>query len=349
MVAEEQLKRQRENVQAILDREGLTKKYIPDFSVRLMDVWEGNPRLNVDEGALDELAGSIATVGVREPLLGFPVSERAKIIDGQRRLLACRKVERETAPLILVEGLAEEEKLILALSAAITQKKLSLVEEGYWMQDLKNRGYAPDQIARFMGCALPTVWERLAIMSLPEGILAALASGNLSRQEGLLLARCPRDLVGQMVQDLEGFRRRYLSEGGRRPNAKRVEQEAIRELAPQGRQLQSVQQAAGLVAQPRRVVSTPQEALFRELRSALGRLGDCLDDLAKLGNEQLGPEAIEELIRERRFSPNLLATLYSEADEATGLLENFISRLERLGHKDFISRLQKAAAASKKK
>ncbi len=80
-----------------------------------------NPRTNFDEAALQELADSIKTLGLLEPLIvrhsgaspsGAPAYE---LLAGERRLRACRLADIETVPIRILDGVDDRTATRIAL------------------------------------------------------------------------------------------------------------------------------------------------------------------------------------------------------------------------------------------
>ncbi|MGI6240300.1 MAG: ParB/RepB/Spo0J family partition protein, partial [Christensenellales bacterium] len=69
--------------------------------IRLIDPNQNQPRRSFDEGALKELAQSIAAVGVLQPIIVAPAGERYEIIAGERRYRASRLAGLDEIPAIV--------------------------------------------------------------------------------------------------------------------------------------------------------------------------------------------------------------------------------------------------------
>ena len=107
-----------------------------------------NPRVEFEEGALEELAGSIASRGVIQPVIVRPASGgRYQLVAGERRWRAAQKAQLHEIPAIIRE-LDDREVTALALIENIQREDLNPVEEARAYHRLSDRdGMAQAEIA----------------------------------------------------------------------------------------------------------------------------------------------------------------------------------------------------------
>ena len=107
-------------------------------SLRLGDLVPGQyqPRTRMDEGALYELAESIRTQGVMQPILVRPLPGGGhEIIAGERRVRAARLAGLESVP-VLVRDVPDEKAAVMALIENIQREDLNPLEEAQGLQRL---------------------------------------------------------------------------------------------------------------------------------------------------------------------------------------------------------------------
>ena len=139
------------------------------------------PRKRFDENALMELADSIGTHGLLEPIAvrkkenGF-----YEIIAGERRWRAARMAGLGEIPAIVRE-IGDEEAALLALIENLQREDLNPVEEALGYKDLMERyALTQEEAAKRVGKARASVANLLRILRLPKDVLAMVEEGRLS-------------------------------------------------------------------------------------------------------------------------------------------------------------------------
>ena len=97
---------------------------------------EYQPRTNMDQASLEELAASIKSQGIIQPILERPVSAgRYEIIAGERRWRAAQIAQLAEVP-VLVRNIPDEATLAVALIENIQRENLNPVEEAVGLKRL---------------------------------------------------------------------------------------------------------------------------------------------------------------------------------------------------------------------
>ena len=139
------------------------------------------PRRDFDPEELEELAESIRTHGVIQPLT---VRERPngyyQIIAGERRWRASRLAGLEEIPAVIIE--ADDKKAMeLALIENLQRSDLNPVEEANGYDSLiREYGLTQEEAAARVGKSRPAVANALRLLSLCEGVLDKVRSGELT-------------------------------------------------------------------------------------------------------------------------------------------------------------------------
>ncbi len=178
-----------------------------------------NPRR--DLGDLTEIADSIRTVGIRQPLTVVPVynvpdfaGETRQDTDGMpygyvtvighRRAAAAALAGRTTVPAIIDDALTPAQQLELMLVENVQRADLSPVEEADGYQGLLDLGLDVDAIARETGRSESTVRRRLKLVALPEKAREKLHRGQATLEQAARLEEFEDDptLVEQLAKVL---------------------------------------------------------------------------------------------------------------------------------------------------
>lgn len=140
------------------------------------------PRTAFDDAGLDELAESIRSQGVVQPLVVTPQDEgHFAIIAGERRWRAARRVGLDTVPVVVREVAGDRELLELALVENLQREDLNAVEEAEAFQALRERfDLSQEEIAARVGKARSTVANSLRLLNLPGAVQDLLRDGRLS-------------------------------------------------------------------------------------------------------------------------------------------------------------------------
>ena len=140
------------------------------------------PRTHFNPDELDELAVSIAEHGIIQPLIVTkkPEDTMYTLIAGERRLLAARKANMATVPVIVRE--ANQQDLVeLALIENVQRSDLSALETAEAYRQLAGEfGLTHEQIADRVGKSRVSVTNTLRLLQLPASVQQALASGEIS-------------------------------------------------------------------------------------------------------------------------------------------------------------------------
>ncbi len=164
---------------------------LKSLSISSIEPLPGNPRKHFDEGALDELAASIATRGVIQPIIVRPKGAgRYQLVAGERRWRAAQKARLHQIP-ALVRDLDEREVMALALIENLQREDLNPVEEARAYQRLSDQeGMTQAEIARMVEKSRSHVANIQRLLGLPDDVLNLVEVGSLSMGHA-------RALIGQ--------------------------------------------------------------------------------------------------------------------------------------------------------
>lgn len=139
------------------------------------------PRKSFDEEALEELANSIATHGVIQPLLVRPLADGGyQLIAGERRWRASRMAGLTEVPVVIRE-MSDSEAMELALVENLQREDLNPIEEAQGLALLmETYGLTQEQAAKRVGKSRPAVANAMRLLALPQDVLAMVERGDLS-------------------------------------------------------------------------------------------------------------------------------------------------------------------------
>lgn len=162
------------------------------------------PRRQIDEDDLRELAASIADRGVLQPILVRPDPEqpdRFEIIAGERRWRASQLARLHEVP-VIVRQFSDGESLEVALIENLQRQDLSPLEEAEGYRRLMEEyAHTQEDVAKVVGKSRSHVANTLRLLTLPEPIKRLVDDGQLSagHARALLTAAEPEALARRVV------------------------------------------------------------------------------------------------------------------------------------------------------
>jgi ParB family chromosome partitioning protein len=140
------------------------------------------PRHHFDQTALEELAASIKSQGLIQPVLVRPLAApgRYEIVAGERRWRACRMAGLETIDCI-VRRMDDYESMAIALIENLQREDLNPIEEARALGQIKEHfEITQEELADKIGKSRPAVTNCLRLLKLPEKIQLLLETNTLS-------------------------------------------------------------------------------------------------------------------------------------------------------------------------
>ncbi|CAN0581652.1 unnamed protein product, partial [Ectocarpus sp. 12 AP-2014] len=149
--------------------------------INLIYANEGQPRKYFDSEKIQELANSISTHGLLQPIIVKKDNAgKYKIVAGERRYRAAKMVHLQEIP-VIVKDFDEKELFEVALIENIQRDELSAIEEAEGYQKLVNDyGYTQSEIASVIGKSRSHIANLLRLNQLPESVKNMVNDGSLS-------------------------------------------------------------------------------------------------------------------------------------------------------------------------
>ena len=142
------------------------------------------PRTHMDQDSLAELAASIKSQGVMQPILvravnNTPGAERYEIVAGERRWRAAQLAGLSEVP-VLVRSIPDEQALAMALIENIQRENLNPLEEAQGLQRLiKEFGLTHELAAQAVGRSRSAASNLLRLLNLAEPVQSMLMAGDI--------------------------------------------------------------------------------------------------------------------------------------------------------------------------
>jgi ParB family chromosome partitioning protein len=212
---------------------------VQDVDIDLLAPNTHQPRLQMDESRLEDLARSIKAAGVIQPIVVRKADQGYRIIAGERRWRAARRAGLARVPIVVRDVEAGNDRAVLemALIENIQREDLNAMEEASAYRRLaEDFQLTQDAIASAVGKDRSTVANTLRLLRLPEELQHEVSANRLSMGHArALLAlehegdqlRLGRDVIARAlsVRETEALVKRTLdgalprsSEPARKPD-----------------------------------------------------------------------------------------------------------------------------------
>lgn len=157
------------------------------YNITVKDGWNSRDMRDPDNQAhIDELAKSIAAIGVQEPLTVYMDGGKPVLTDGHCRLLATLRAietygaEIRSVPVKTEPRGSDEKDRLLSQIIRNGGKRLSPLEQGAVYKRLLNLGWTEAEIARRTGVQQIQVSRYIDLQAAPEPVLDLVATGQVS-------------------------------------------------------------------------------------------------------------------------------------------------------------------------
>jgi len=166
------------------------------------------PRQQVDDAALEELAQSVQQHGVLQPLLVRRVGEVFQLVAGERRWAAAKKAGLETVPCRVLE-LEDRQVFEVAIEENLKRKDLNVLEKAQAFKDYLQRfGGTIEELAQRLSLDRSTVSNMLRLLELAEPVKEALRQERITSGHARALLPLPPE---QQVALCERIQKESLS------------------------------------------------------------------------------------------------------------------------------------------
>jgi len=215
-----------------------------NIPIELVQRGKYQPRTDMHEEALQELASSIRAQGVMQPIVVRPISDtRYEIIAGERRWRASQIAGLDTIPAI-IKPVSDESAIAMALIENIQRENLNPIEEAMALKRLQEEFELTQQeVADAVGKSRATVTNLLRLIALNPDVRLMLEHGDIEMGHARALlplselqqSEAAKLVAGKglSVRQTESLVRRMLAAPQTKPAAELVGDPDIRRLEEQ--------------------------------------------------------------------------------------------------------------------
>lgn len=172
-----------------------------EIDISLISRNPAQPRRDFDEGALEELAGSLKRKGVLQAILVRPDPKRSggyQIVAGERRWRAAKRAGLTSIPAV-IRDLDELELLEIGIIENVQRADLNAIEEAEAYGALMKRfGRTQDALADSVGKSRAHIANTLRLLNLPESVRTDVREGRLSAGHARALLSAPDPVEAAM-------------------------------------------------------------------------------------------------------------------------------------------------------
>ncbi len=179
---------------------------VTELAIDLISPNPDQPRTDMGEEALAELADSVKKVGLLQPIIVRAMGEGYQIIAGERRWRACRMAGLERVP-VRVLNTTETESLEIALIENLQREDLNAIEEARGYRKLLSEFQMTQaELADKVSKSRSTITNALRLLDLPEEVQDLVYSGSLSAGHARAVLSVPEEparikLAAKIVED----------------------------------------------------------------------------------------------------------------------------------------------------
>lgn len=140
------------------------------------------PRKQFDEDKISDLAESIKTHGMIQPIIVRPLSSGSgyEIVAGERRWRAARVAELREIPCIIRE-LSDRENMLIAIIENTQREDLNPIEEAMAFREMMNKyELTQAEVSKSVGKSRPYITNALRLLKLPDVVQNLVIQGRLS-------------------------------------------------------------------------------------------------------------------------------------------------------------------------
>ncbi|AXV63801.1 ParB/RepB/Spo0J family partition protein [Pseudoalteromonas lipolytica] len=174
------------------------KGELQKLAIEFLQSGKYQPRKDMSEEALEELASSIRAQGIIQPIVVRPIgANKYEIIAGERRWRAAQLAKLDSVPCI-IKDVPDEAAVAIALIENIQREDLNAMEEAIALNRLLNEfELTHQQVAEAVGKSRTTVTNLLRLNNLNEDVKILLEHGDIEMGH----ARCLLALEGEAQSD----------------------------------------------------------------------------------------------------------------------------------------------------
>lgn len=159
------------------------------------------PRKIFSDEELQDLADSIKSIGLIQPITVRQVEDHFEIVVGERRFRAVQMAGLDSISAV-VATITDEQSAVMALIENIQRQDLNFIEEAEaLLQLMENHGFTQKTLAERIGKNQSTVSNKLRVLTLPDDVKDILVNSGLTERHGRALLKLRNDAdIRQVVK-----------------------------------------------------------------------------------------------------------------------------------------------------
>jgi ParB family chromosome partitioning protein len=211
---------------------------VNEIDIDLIEPNPEQPRTRFVEAGLEELAASIRSNGIVQPIVVRRHGERFQIVAGERRWRAAQRAGLRRVPVTL-RDIPDDKLLETALIENIQRQELNPVEEARaYRKLLDNIGFTQEELSERVGKNRSMISTSIRLLKLPESILELVEEEKLSagHARAILVAEDPdRQMeIARAIVDFD-LSVREAERMVKKRSAERLSNTADKEVTPQAK------------------------------------------------------------------------------------------------------------------
>ena len=165
---------------ASYDEKGKLNQGVNEIAMDMIRANPNQPRKIFNEESLNELASSIKTHGVLQPIVLTKIGDSYRIVAGERRFRAAKIAELKTIPAV-IKDLTEKEVREIALIENLQREDLNPMEESEALYNLlTENNLTQEALAHAIGKSRPAIANALRLLTLPVEVQMLVRDLSLS-------------------------------------------------------------------------------------------------------------------------------------------------------------------------
>ncbi len=171
--------------------------HVVELDIDQLSPNDSQPRLQIDDARLEELAASIKANGIIQPIVVRHSAEGYRIIAGERRWRAARRAGLTRVPVVVknLSGDHTQQKVLeMALVENIQREDLNAIDQAKAYRRLVDQfALTQDAVAAAVGKDRATVANTLRLLKLPAEVQGDVAAGAITMGHARALLALPGD------------------------------------------------------------------------------------------------------------------------------------------------------------
>lgn len=201
---------------------------------------ESQPRKTFNKEKLEELARSIKTHGVIQPIVVRKQGSHYEVVAGERRWRAARIAGLSEVPCIVRE-LTDEQNMLVAIIENVQREDLNPIEEARGIRAMiEDYELTQDEVAKAVSKSRPYITNVLRMLKLPDAVLDMVSAGKLSagHARAILSAKEEEQMEiakhvetkGLSVREAEKLSKKGLSFDRKKPGKHPTKNAAVKQI-----------------------------------------------------------------------------------------------------------------------